>query len=118
TGSTQPTNYSIILNGNATLGNLVTRTDPTTLNSVNPPPTPSGSRDVTINQAGQSPGDFTTLRNLTLNSNVGPITVPPGTYGTFTANGGSSFIFGIATSNQPTVYNLQGLTLNGGATLT
>jgi len=41
------------------------------------------------------------------------LTVPPGTYGTFTANGGSDFVFGVAGTSTPTVYNLQNLNLNG-----
>lgn len=117
-GSTQPTNYQVTLDGGTKLGNLVTRTDPLTIPTVNAPPNPTGTRDVTITQTGQSAGDFSTLRNLTLNSNVGAITVAPGTYGTFVASGGSSFVFGIANSAQPVVYNLKALTLNGGATLT
>jgi hypothetical protein len=39
--------------------------------------------------------------------------LPPGSYGTFTANGGSGFIFGVAGATQPAVYNLQNLSLNG-----
>ena len=113
TGSTQPSNYTVTLNGNATLGNLVNRMDPLALPTVANPPNPTGTRDVTINQASQSIGDPATLRNLTLNGNVGMKAVPPGTYGTFIANGGSGFIFGVAGSTQPTVYNLQNLNLNG-----
>ena len=113
TGSTQPSSYTVTLNGNATLGNLVNRMDPLALPTVANPPTPTGTRDVTISQASQSIGDPATLRNLTLNGNVGLKAVPPGTYGTFIANGGSGFIFGVAGSTQPTVYNLQNLNLNG-----
>jgi hypothetical protein len=37
-GSTQPTNYQVTLNGNATLGRLVNRLDPIQLPAVAAPP--------------------------------------------------------------------------------
>ena len=70
-----------------------------------------------LNSPGQSPGDFATLRNLTLNGGVGQVAIPPGTYGAFTANGPSGFVLGVAGATTPAVYNLQGLTLNGTARL-
>lgn len=115
-GSAQPSNYQITLNGTATLGNLITRTDPVSMSTVSTPPASTGTRDVTIDTPGQDPGNFATIRNLTLNGNVGPISVPPGNYGNLIANGGSSFVFGVA--NSTSVYNVNSLTLNGGATLT
>jgi hypothetical protein len=72
---------------------------------------------VTINNASQSPGDFATIRNLTLNSGAGEVTLPAGTYGTITANGTSSFVLGVAGATTPAVYNLQGLALNGSSRL-
>ncbi|HJQ24187.1 MAG TPA: PKD domain-containing protein, partial [Blastocatellia bacterium] len=113
TGSASPTGYQVTLNSGSTLGHLLTRVDPITLPTVATPPTGSGTRDVTINTAGQSPGDFATLRDLTLNSNVGVVAVPPGSYRNFTANSGSGFVFGVAGSSTPSVYNLRSLTLNG-----
>lgn len=45
TGSSQPTNYQVMLNGGTTtLGHLVNRTDPITLVSVSPPPASQGTR--------------------------------------------------------------------------
>jgi DNA/RNA endonuclease G (NUC1) len=112
-GSATPSNYTITLNGNALLRYLVRRTDPIALPVVIAPPKPTGTRDVAINSSGQSAGSFATLRNLTLNGNVGLMAVPPGTYGTLTANGNSGFILGVAGATTPAVYNLQSLTLNG-----
>jgi rhamnogalacturonan endolyase len=112
-GSTSPAGYQITLNGNCALHYLRTRTTPVSLPTVAAPPQPAGTRSVTINNAGQSIGNAATLRDLTLNGNVGQVTVPPGTYGTFTANGGSDFVFGVAGTTTPTVYNLQNLNLNG-----
>ncbi|HKQ04260.1 MAG TPA: LamG-like jellyroll fold domain-containing protein, partial [Blastocatellia bacterium] len=113
TGSASPTGYQVTLNSGSMLGHLLTRVDPITLPTVATPPTGSGTRDVTINTAGQSPGDFATLRDLTLNSNVGMVVVPPGSYRNLTANSGSGFVFGVAGSTTPSVYNLRSLTLNG-----
>jgi predicted extracellular nuclease len=117
TGLATPANYTITLNGGATLRHVVRRTDVIDLPTVTAPPAPAGTRDVTLNSAGQSAGDFTTLRNLTLNGNAGSVAVPAGTYGTFTANGGSSFVLGTADAGTPSVYNFQGLTLNGNSRL-
>jgi hypothetical protein len=111
-GSALPNNYSVTLNSNALLGHLLTRTDPIQMPTVSAPPPPTGTRSVTINNSTQSIGDFATLRNLTLNSNVGSKAIPPGTYGSFIVNSGSGLILGTAGSSQPTVYNFSALTLN------
>ncbi len=116
-GSAAPANYTVTLNGNAVLRDLVRRTDPIDLPAVAAPPAPRGTRDVSINAAGQSAGDFSTVRNLTLNGNVGQVSVPPGTYGTLTANGNSGLVLGVPGSSELAVYDLQGLTLNGNSSL-
>jgi RHS repeat-associated protein len=117
TGSAQPSGYRVSLSGNVTLGKLVTRVDPIPLPTVAPPPQSAGTRNVTINQSGQNPGDFATLRDLTLNGNVGSVAVPPGTYRNFAANGGGSFVFGAQGATEAVVYNLNSLTLNGASRL-
>jgi hypothetical protein len=117
-GAATPATHTITLNGNAKLGHVVRRTDAVALPAVAAPPAPTGTRNVSLNNANQSPGDFATLRNLTLNGGVGAVTVPPGTYGKFTANGNSSFVLGIAGATTPSVYHFQGLTLNGNSTFT
>lgn len=116
-GSTSPSGYTITLNSHALLRHVVRRVDPIAIPAVTAPPAPTGTRDVTLNSPSQSPGDFATLRNLTLNSNVGLITVPPGTYGAFSANGGSGFVLGTAGATEPAVYNLQSLALNSGTSV-
>ncbi|MDD2762467.1 MAG: Ig-like domain-containing protein [Opitutaceae bacterium] len=116
-GAAAPAGYPITLNGTCSLRHVIRRTDPVTLPVVDPPPAPSGTRNVTLSNASQSPGDFTTIRHLTLNGNVGPIAVPPGTYGDFTANGHSSFTLGVAGATQPARYAFQRLTLNGNTAL-
>lgn len=77
------------------------------------PPLSTGTVNVALNTASQAIDNWTTLRNLTLNGNAGVRPVPPGSYGNFSANGNSGFIFGIAGATVPAVYNLQSLTLNG-----
>ena len=70
---------------------------------------------MTLNKAGQSAGNFATLRDLTLNSNARAVSVPAGAYGAFVAQGGSSFVLGVEDATEPSVYHLQSLTLNSGA---
>jgi rhamnogalacturonan endolyase len=116
-GAATPTGYSITLNGGSRLRHVVRRTSPVSFPTVAAPPLSAGTRDVVLNNPGQSPGNFATLRNLTLNSNAGQVAIPAGTYGTFIANGSSGFTLGVAGATTPAVYNLQGLTLNGSARL-
>lgn len=116
-GATSPANYSITLNGTALLRHVVRRTDAAPMPTVAAPPAPTGTRTVSLNSATDSAGDFATLRNLTLNGNAGTRAVPPGTYGTFTVNGNSGLVLGIAGATTPAIYNLQGLTLNANTAL-
>lgn len=116
-GAATPTNHQVTLNGNVSLRRVVRRTDAVALPAVSAPPLPAGARSVSINAPGQSPGDFATLRHLTLNGNAGQFTIPAGTYGNFTANGGSGFTLGVVGATQPAVYHFQRLTLNGNSAL-
>lgn len=117
TGATQPSGYTVTITGNASLRHLLTRTDPIALLAVAPPPAPAGTRDVSLQQAGESAGDWATVRNLTISGKAGSVAVPPGTYGRFAASGRNAFVFGSATATQPDVYNLDELTLSGGSEL-
>lgn len=114
TGSPQPTNHTININSNTTLNHIFTQTDAIELPTVPIPPTPQGTRDVSLSQ-NQSPGDFSTIRNLTINSNYGQLEIPQGTYGNFVANSNAIFVFGV--EGQATTYNLTGLTLNSNSQL-
>jgi rhamnogalacturonan endolyase len=115
TGAATPANYTVTVNRNVALGHVIRRTDPVPLPVVNAPPAPAGTRNVVLNNASQSVGDWNTVRNLTLNSNVGPVTVPPGNYRSFAANGGSSFVLGVEGATEPSVYAFQNITLNSQA---
>jgi hypothetical protein len=116
-GSLSPSNYLVTLNGGTSLGHVIRRTDPVSLPTVNAPAAPTGTRTVTINNGNQTVGDWNTIRNLTVNSNLGQIPVPAGTYGDFTAKGGSGFTVGVPGAQIPSIYSFQSLTLNGGAQL-
>lgn len=117
-GSAAPASHRVTLNGNARLRHVVRRTDPVALPGVAAPSSPAGTRHVTLNRSSDRPGDFATLRNLTLNGNAGLVAVPPGAYGNFIANAGSGFILGSAGATTPAVYAFQNLTLNGNSTFT
>jgi len=116
-GVSAPTNYRITLNGNAALRHIVRQVDPVALPVVAAPPAPTGTRSVTLNNSSQSAGDFATVRNLTLNSNVGQVVVPAGAYGSFTINAGSGLTLGVAGATTPAVYSFQSLTLNGNSSV-
>ncbi len=116
-GAATPTNYTVTLNGNSLLRYLVRRVDPLALPTVAVPDLPKGTRSVTMNRSTDPIGAWSTLKDLTLNSNVGNVTVPAGVYGSFIANGGSGFTLGVAGATTPSVYEFQRLTLNGNAAL-
>jgi RHS repeat-associated protein len=117
TENPEPSDYSITIKGSAELRHVVARTNPVQLENVSPPPTPTGTRDVTINHAGQQIGDPGTLRNLSISGNGGTIVVPPGTYGDFTVSGRNVLVFGVQNSPAPTIYNLEELSLSGSSEL-
>ena len=116
-GAAAPTGHVVTLNGGSALRHVARRTDAVALAAAPSPVPPTGTRDVVLNAPGQSPGDFATVRNLTLNGGAGAVAVPPGAYGSLLANGGSAFVLGVAGATEPSVYDLQGLALNGGAAL-
>src|SRR5690606_35304902 len=98
---------------NTRLGQLVRRTEATPIGEVPAIPQPQGTRSVTISKSTDSPGNPSTLRNLTLQGNAGSIAIPPGTYGDFIANGKTGFVLGVPGGTAPVVYHFQHLTLNG-----
>jgi len=113
TGSTSPSNYAITLNSGIALGYIVYRTDAVAMPIVGSPAQATGVDSVTVNSKGQLIQSWTRIKNLTLNSNVGEIPVPAGTYGEFVVNDGSSLAFGTAGSVAIQTYDFQKLTLNG-----
>lgn len=114
-GNPEPSSYTIRLNGNSVVGTIITHTDPITMPAVPSVSEGQGIRDVFLLK-GQDPGNFQTIRNLTLTRwyNL-MLEVPEGTYGNLVAHGKSGFIFG--RENQETTYNLQSLELNSRTTV-
>lgn len=117
TGAATPTNYRVTVSGNAQLAHVVRRTDAIAMPEVAAPPSPTGTRSVHITQPGEPVGDWSTLRDLTLSGQADNVDVPAGTYGTFRANGGTSFTLGDPLSAGPLVYNFQELVLGGQSAL-
>jgi len=97
-GAATPSGYTITLNGNVNLpGKIHIHSDPISLpsdipSSVQPP---TGTRSVDINSAADAAavGDWTTVRDLTVNGSNLSVDVPPGRYGQFTVNGNSRLNF-------------------------
>ncbi|MEO0453946.1 MAG: Ig-like domain-containing protein, partial [Verrucomicrobiota bacterium] len=116
-GNSNPTNHRLTLNSNSSLEFLRNRTDAIPLPEALPPFPAQGNRNVNLNNASQQPGDFATLRNLTLNSNAGKRIVPPGAYGNFSANSNTGFILGTEGATERAIYSFNRLTLNSRSTL-
>lgn len=114
-GSEGAVNYTVTLSGNAQVRRMITRTDPDALPVVGVPAPPVGVRSVVLNKSTAGAGDFSTLRNLTLNGNIGQLAIPPGAYGDFAASGGCGFTLGVAEATQPAAYSFLRLSLNGQA---
>ena len=115
-GAEVPSTYTVTLNGNALLRFLVRRVDPLAMPTIAAPQPSTGTRDVTLNSASDSVGDFGTVRDLTLNGNAGSVAVPAGAYRVLTANSGT-VVLGVAGSTEPVVYDVERLSLNGTAAL-
>jgi polygalacturonase/pectin methylesterase-like acyl-CoA thioesterase len=108
--------YTVTINRGASLRHVVTKVDPITLPTVATSPTTTGTRTVTLTAPAAAP-NWATVANLTLSNQAGAVAVPPGTYNTFTVNGGTTLVLGVAGASAPTVYNLRSLSLNANATV-
>ncbi len=116
-GAATPSNHSVTLGGQASVGRLVRRTDSVALPQVSPPRRPTGNREVTLRRGNSSAGNFATIRDLKLSEGAGMIAVPPGYYGEFKAESGTGFVLGVAGSTTRSFYHFQELKFSGTATL-
>ncbi|MGI8602323.1 MAG: PKD domain-containing protein [Verrucomicrobiales bacterium] len=128
-GSAQPSNYFVRLQGRAQVDKVCSRTDAQPFATVPHPPAPRGIRDVVLTNPSDQPGDFGTLRDLTVSGNFGVLVLPPGNYRNVTVEGNSGIRLGIeadgatATAGETPalpsipVYQFQRLALNGNAAL-
>jgi hypothetical protein len=116
-GSPAPSNYAITLSGTAAVGRVVRRTDPVTLPRVSGPRPATGTREVTLRRGSAAVANFAAVRDLKLSEGAGLVAVPPGYYGEFKAESGTTFVLGIAGGTTPAVYHFQKLELDGTATV-
>lgn len=114
-GSADPSNYRITLNHGVSIGGIVRAQDPADLPAAPAPAAGAGTRHVQLNQPGDSPGDFATLRSLTINAQGATVTLPPGKYDRITLNGASTVILDAGTVAAPALYEIQQIDLNGGS---
>jgi hypothetical protein len=112
-GSIEPNNYDVTLNGAVALRYLVRRIDPLALPAVAPVPAPTETSVLNLETPHDPIADLTTTSDITLGGGAGALTIPPGTYGNLTATGNGRFVLGVAGASEPVVYNVQRLTLNG-----
>jgi hypothetical protein len=117
-GSTSPSGYQITLNGQATIGTLVRRTNPVAMPVVAPPQAPTGTRTVVLNTLLDPIGTWATVKNLTINGVVGTTTIPAGAYGDIIVNGSNTVALGVAGATTPAAYHFKSLVLNGSTKLT
>ncbi|MEO7098156.1 MAG: Ig-like domain-containing protein, partial [Luteolibacter sp.] len=113
-GPVQPSGYRITINGGVSMGGITRKVDAVALPSAPAPVVGTGSRSVNINQPGDSPGDFATIRSLTVNAQGATINLPPGRYERITLNGGSTLHLQAGTTALPALYEIQQLDINGG----
>jgi hypothetical protein len=117
TGLVTPTNYSVTLQERALVRELVRRTDAVALPTVAAPSASTGTRSVSLSSTTQSVGSFSTLRDLTVKDKAGFVTVPTGTYGTFTAGDHAGFVLGLVGATVPSTYTFQKLDLGENGSL-
>ncbi|WOO40240.1 tandem-95 repeat protein [Rubellicoccus peritrichatus] len=116
-GSSSPSGYWWTINSGVMLGYLRTQIDPTSLLAASSAQSPTGSRTAHLNSSSDSPGDFATLRNLTIQNQVGEVSIPPGAYGDFTINQPNSIVLGEAGAAESSVYHFQRINLNSGTSI-
>lgn len=115
TGALEPSNHRITLSNGATLGSITRRVDGESLPTATAPLAGTGTRHVHLNQPGDSPGDFATIKSLTLNAQGASLTLPPGRYERITINGAGTITLQGGTASAPALYQIQQLDLNSGS---
>ena len=113
-GQSGSVDYTIQLNNGAKVGNIVTRTNAVTLPIVALPVAPTGQSHVNLNP-GDSVEDWSVVKSLNINSDVGDVVIPAGSYQNIQVGSGSNIVLG--TANGPSVYHFSQLQLSGNAKL-
>ncbi|MEA2203723.1 MAG: hypothetical protein QOE77_499 [Blastocatellia bacterium] len=106
-------NYPLTISGGVNLpGKIHTHADPVPLPLDFPAsvPVPTGTRNLSIRSQSDiaTIGDWQTVRDLNVKAARLTLEVPPGNYGTFTANGNSRLNFSAGTYNFANTLNLDG----------
>jgi len=115
TGSPEPRDYSISLNGSSVLRCLVRRVQPPMMPSLAAPDLPATARDVVVNSF-----TATASANAADRSTVAAPVAPHldgGTYRDVSVQAGAELILGHAGATAPDVYALRSLALHEGASL-
>lgn len=113
----EPRDYTVALGGTSVVRYVVREIEPLEMPVVAMPLPPSGTRDVTLGGEDLAAGDFTSIRDLTVDENVGEVIVPSGVYGALTVERGNTLVLGHPGGSGPDVYHLRSLTLRRGARL-
>ncbi|MDA3873332.1 MAG: hypothetical protein PF795_05175, partial [Kiritimatiellae bacterium] len=87
--------YEVSFNGPASVGGVVTRTDPVPLDEVLEPSAPTGWRWVFASTPADIPEQLDEIRSLTLNYIAGEVALPPGSYDQVTVNPSNGLLLGI-----------------------
>ena len=116
-GLASPNTHQFILNRCAELHYLFTRENAPKLPDIVRPPLSKGTRSVVINKKSDLIGDWKSLRDLTINYNVGEIKVPSGVYQNFAVNSNSVLVLGTAGAKSRSLYQFQNLSLNYSSSL-
>ncbi|MFO1477377.1 MAG: Ig-like domain-containing protein [Verrucomicrobiota bacterium] len=112
-GPASPGGYGLTLNGNCSINGIQTRTAPGGLTPVPQPGRCAGYRRVVFDGHSGSLGDPATVRDVYVQSGGGPVSLPPGRYGSLHSDGQRGFVLGVAGSIDPALYEVQSLELNG-----
>ncbi|MEO6475135.1 MAG: Ig-like domain-containing protein [Luteolibacter sp.] len=116
TGSALPAGYRVTINNSVIFGSGIRqKVDPEILPAAVAPAVGSGTRLVHINQLADSPGNFATIRTLTINAQGGNVNLPPGRYERITLNGASTLNLQAGTTSAPALFEIQQIDVNGGS---
>ena len=118
TENPEPSNYTITIKGSSQLRHVVARTNPIELENVAPPPAPAGTRDVSINHSGEHDRRSDNVKRISRSQEMPERSrCRRERTGSSVYSGRNVLVFGDASSQTPTVYNLEELTLTGSSEL-
>ncbi len=114
-GPVEPAGYRVSINGQTSIGRIVTQSQPLEIPSTLPPLPSSGTQTLVINNPRDIPDDFSLFRSIIINRDVGEVHLPPGAYDQLVCNGGARIILGSPTEENTSAYDFRSLILNQGS---